>query len=421
MSTAGHKSDLFRESAVKAAQYRWFSPVPVITPSFALPTCVFAALAVASLGVAAVVIEVPDRVRATGVLLPSAGLLKVRAFRAGRVEKLRIANGEHVLPGQALMRLVSAERSPRNEPESAEQLASLKRELQLLHSSLEQELVKVESRRRSNRLRKELLERRLQAANVEQHARQRQAQVQQTRARRASLLAKDGLVAAQIADDLTATALQTQALVEGARQQVLALQDEIARLDEQFEQDSAMPGSLRTQVSIRKEALLREIATVEVRSAVIVTAPGVGVVAGLQVRAGSFVQAGQVMLTLYDATEPLEARLYVSANNAAMIRVGQRVELQLRAFPHQLFGTQSAVVTKVSVAAPPSREIDVLMSSSGPVFEVRAALESTSILARGDIWKLPPGTAFDAHLVRRRWPLYRWLWRSGQARDRSRA
>jgi membrane fusion protein len=95
-----------------------------------------------------------------------------------------------------------------------------------------------------------------------------------------------------------------------------------------------------------------------------------------------------------------------------MIKLGQLVELQLRAYPHQLFGTQTATITDISAAAIPIREIEIGVSFSGPVFEIRAALASANVIARGDNWRLPPGTLFDANLIRRRWPLYRWLLRS---------
>lgn len=412
MERASHAQDLFRKRAVNAAGYRWFSPVLIVTPPSALPSCVIALLAVACLVVAMVVIEIPERIRATGVLLPREGLLKVRARSSGWVEELSIANGAMVTRGQALMWVTDAQRAPERQPEAVERLASLRHELQLLDQSVDQELAAIESRQGLNQRRKKLIERRLLVAESEHDSRQHQAALQRSRSNRVAALAVDGLVAAQSADEMAASALQAHALGAFARQQVLVLQDELLRLDEQWQQDMQAPALLRTQASMRREALLREILASEIRSTVELTAPGNGVVSGLVVRAGSFVQSGQVILTLHDATDPLEARLYISADNAAMISTGQRVELQLRAYPHQLFGTQSAVITTVSAVALPAHEIAVSIPISGPVFEIRAALERTTISARGSVWQLPPGTAFEADLVRRRWPLYRWLLRS---------
>jgi len=418
MARSSTASGLFRSRATKAAEYRWFSPVLIVTPPAVIPTCVLAAVAMACLFAAVVVIEVPERIRATGVLLPSNGLLKVRARRSGRVENLRVANGEIVTKGQPLMWLIDGQRAPHSEPESVERLASLRRELELLEKSLEQDLAAIESRARLNRRRKELIESRLLVAEAEYVTREYQAELQEGRSKRVSTLATEGLVAVQSADQMAAGALQARAAGHVARQQVLALQDEAARLTEELQRDIAAPESLRTRIGIRREELQREISAVAVRSAMELTAPGNGIVAGLNVRAGSVVQPGQVILTIHDNTDPLEARLYVSADNAAMISTGQRVELQLRAYPHELFGTQSAVVTMVSAIALSAGEIGIATPLVGPVFEVRAALDATTISARGEVWALPPGTVFNADLVRRRWPLYRWLWRSGRAADK---
>ena len=418
MARSSTASGLFRSRATKAAQYRWFSPVLIVTPPAVFPTCVLAAVAVACLFAAVVVIEVPERIRATGVLLPSNGLLKVRARRSGRVENLRVANGEIVTRGQPLMWLIDGQRAPHSEPESVARLASFRHELELLEKSLEQDLATIESRARLNRRRKELIESRLLVAEAEYVTREYQAELQEGRSKRVSTLVTEGLVAVQSADQMAAGALQARAAGHVARQQVLALQDEVARLTEELQRDIAAPESLRTRIGIRREELQREISAVAVRSAMELTAPGNGIVAGLNVRAGSVVQPGQVILTIHDNTDPLEARLYVSADNAAMISTGQRVELQLRAYPHELFGTQSAVVTMVSAIALSAAEIGIATPLVGSVFEVRAALDATTISARGEVWALPPGTAFNADLVRRRWPLYRWLWRSGRAADK---
>jgi membrane fusion protein len=117
-------------------------------------------------------------------------------------------------------------------------------------------------------------------------------------------------------------------------------------------------------------------------------------------------------MTLHNPASRLEARLYLSPDNAGMISAGQRVELQLKAYPHQLYGTRSAIVRSVSATTIAADEIDAGLPFNEPVFEVRAELQDSAVMAGGRGWSLPPGTSFTADLVRRRWPLFRWLWRS---------
>jgi membrane fusion protein len=409
---AGDTRMLFRKTAVKAAQQRWFGPVLIVTPPSLTVAIWLAALATACLITAAVTIEIPERIRAQGVLLPSDGLLRVRASRSGWVDKLDIANGVAVSRGQALMWLTDAERAPLHQPETLERIASLRNELRLLDESMRQEIDAAADRELFGRRRLQLTRDRIAFAQQEYQLRLRQTELQQRRSKRLFALVADAAISAHSADEQSAATLEAQAAKDAAGQRVMALKDELAILDLQSLQDAATPLRLRTQAGIRRESLLREIAESQLKSVLEVTSPGDGSVAGLAVRAGSFVQAGQVLLTLHDPRDALEAYLYISADNAGMIKLGQSVELQLRAYPHQLFGTQSATITSVSAVAIPGHEVDSGIVVAGPVFEIRAALTSASIQARGDVWPLPPGTVFAADLIRRRWPLYRWLLRS---------
>ena len=57
------KPSLYRNSAIQAAGHRWFSAVSVVTPPTMLPAMIIALGALACLALAAVVIEIPERVQ----------------------------------------------------------------------------------------------------------------------------------------------------------------------------------------------------------------------------------------------------------------------------------------------------------------------------------------------------------------------
>lgn len=402
---------LFRTSAIRAAEYRWFSPVQIVTPPSAPIALTLAILAIGGLLLALIAIEIPERVRASGVLMPSQGLLKVRSRRSGWVDRLSVSEGANVVRGQTLLWLTDTQSAPDRGPETVTRIESLQNELLLAEQSVEQEIAGIEARRQYRHRRTKLLGSQLAAARSEHLVRRSQSSLQNDRASRIALLVAEGLLAEQSADDATIAALQAEATSQAAWQQVLALQDNLLLLERQSLEDAESPALLRMKARREREATLREIAESELRSATTVTAQINGLATGLSVRPGSYVQAGQVIVTLYDPADRLEAHLYVSADNAAMIKVGQRVELQLRAYPHQLFGTQAAVISSISAAARSDRENDLPVPVHGPVFELRARLESATVSARGVDWPLPPGTMFTADIVRRRWPLYVWLLR----------
>jgi len=406
------ETKLFRKQAAASLRRRWFGPVQLLTPPSAPVALGIAAVAVALLSVAIVTIEIPDRVRAVGVLIPVDGLLKVRASRAGRVERLAVRNGDTVGPHQVLMRISGGQRAPGREPELAVRIASLRRELKLLDEELRREIEAIGERALFNRKRVEFTKERVAVAKVELRTREQQAVLSEGQAHRIERLAESQAVADHVADESAAMALQAAATREVARQRVLDLRDEQLTIEQQLAHDRAVPAILRRQAGIKREAIERQIAASELMSAVEITAPGTGIVSGLAVRIGEEVAAGSVLLTLHDPGSPLEARLYLSPDNAGMISVGQRVELQLKAYPHQLYGTRSAIVRAVSATTVSAEEINAGLPFTGPAFEVRAELRDSAFKAGGRAWPLPPGTSLTADLVRRRWPLYRWLWRS---------
>jgi membrane fusion protein len=366
----------------------------------------------ALLGTAFVVVEIPDRVRTYGVLLPPEGLLKVKAPRSGRVERLPVRNGDTVLAGQVILRLSGMQRAPDREPELAARIASLRRELMLLDDAAARQAETAAVRARLNRRRLELIGERIEAAKAEAGNRQEQAAIAAARADRIGRLAAAQAIAADAAADSETTVLSSRASQLAAEQRVLALRDERLTVEQQLVEGVATTAAFERESGARREAILRQIATSELQSTLEITAPRGGVVSGLAVRVGEVVAGGDVVMTVHEPGSRVEARLFLSPDNAGMIRVGQQVELQLLAYPHQFFGTQRAVVTAISTVALPPEQTGADVPLQGPVFVVRARLARSEILVRRRSWPLPPGTAFQADLVRARWPLYRWLLRS---------
>lgn len=224
---------LFREQAAMSLRQRWFGPVQVLTPPSVWTALLVAAAAVGLLIGAAATVEIPDRIRTFGVLLPNDGLLKVRASRAGRVERLAIANGDRVHAGQVLMRLSGIQHAPGQEPELAARIDSLNREIALLDESLEREVAAAETRVDINRRRLQLTRERIRVAATEQRTRKQEAALYDGRARRVEQLATSQVIADHVADEVAATALQALATSQAVRQRMLSLQDELLTLQQQ--------------------------------------------------------------------------------------------------------------------------------------------------------------------------------------------
>lgn len=412
MSVKSLQLKLFRCEAIDASGRRWLGPVRVATPPGIGTVTVIAMLACGMLAVATIVIEVPERIRANGVLLPSGKMLKVRAERSGIVDQLFVGDGDLVSRSELLLK-ISGHRSTVPERSDLEQrVASLQRELALLDISEAGELSAVEEDIRVIRARLELTRQRLHAAGQEHATQRRQSEVAARRLRRIEALAEDAVVAAQYVDEQITVALKEESRTHVARQQVLALRAEVAAQERELESSTSEPELIAARSGMRREAMLRELSTLASQRTTDVTAPDGGEVVGLLVRDGSAVTAGQLLLSLIEPDSTLDAFIYIGVDNAGRVVPGQHVELQLHAFPHQVYGTIAAVVSSVSTVPLPAASLDLPIATQGSVFEIRASVDKTVISVAGERWELPVGAAFRADLIRERWPLYRWLTRA---------
>ncbi len=103
---------LFRSRCVSASRGRLLGQVCVVTPPTTTATLLIAMLSLTLLGAATYIVEVPQRTRAIGVLMPAGGLLKVIATDTGRITELAVSEGMTVTEGQLLLRITSDRNAP---------------------------------------------------------------------------------------------------------------------------------------------------------------------------------------------------------------------------------------------------------------------------------------------------------------------
>ncbi len=399
---------LFRRRALAARQRQWFAPVTIVTPVSATALMFAAACAALLLSFAVWAIEVPDKIRVSGVLLPRENFVEIRALRTGQVRQLQVDNGSLVEDGQALLVIHSATHAPDQDALAAEQIDSLERELQLLDAALQMQLSAIERRVDAGRSRRAALENRLQLANKEREMQKQIAGLQERAARRVATLASSMSVSQQQADEYRMASIRARVSEQQLASETVQLEADIDLLAAQLLDDEAEARQQRTGAAMRREALQREISRLRAGAAAEILAASSGQVAGVSVTEGSSVTAGELLMTLHQPASPTEVRLYVPASQSGRIKTGQEVRLKLDAFPEQLYGAQTAKVTGVSSVALAAEDLPVRLPLRGLVFEVRARTTgSDNVVAR-----LPPGTEVSADIVRHRWPLLSWLFSS---------
>lgn len=403
---------LFRRRSVSAARRRLLGQVCIATPPGTGATLLVALFSLIMLGVTAYGVEVPQRTRAVGVLMPAGGLLNVIATDTGRIAELAVKEGMTVSEGQLLLRITSDRNAPGGSPVAEARIRSLEAEHELMERAHARE--QHMKTRRASGLEQQIVltEGRMAKARVEAELQSSHIQLLERRFARLNVLAANGSLAEDVLVQERSGILNARAIGAGLERHMLQIRQESGTLQAQRDEIVAAGGLDQLRHDMERERLLRQIAQAEIEAGRVVLAPAAGIVARLKAKAGSTSRPGEILMTLYKGDGRLEAWLYLPSDKAGQLRAGQPVQLRLDAYPHEMFGTLTAVVSKVSNIALLASDLSVPLPIRGPVFEVRASISADSIDALGSSWPLAPGTSFKADVMRQRHRLYQWILRS---------
>ncbi len=409
---------LFRKRSVSAARHRLLGQVCIATPPSTSTTLLVALLSLILLAAVVYAVEVPQRTRAIGVLMPVGGLLKVIATDTGQITELAVKEGMAVTEGQMLLRITNDRNAPGRSPVSETQVRSLRAELELMERARTRERKMKSHRVLALDEQITLTRSRLAKAGVEVELQASQLRLLEQRFERMGVLAANGSLAEDLLTQERSGILHAKALSAGLERETLQISQELRALQTKRDETLEAAGLDQLHHDMERERMLRQIGKTEVEAGRVVLAPAAGTVARLNARLGSTSRPGQTLMTLYKAEGRLEAWLYLPSDKAGQLKTGQPVQLRLDAYPHEMFGTLTAVVSEVSTIVLLASDLTVPLPIKGPVFEVKASILDDSIDAMGSSWPLPPGTSFQADVIRQRYRLYQWLlralWNNGE-------
>lgn len=341
--------------------------------------------------------------------MPGDGFVPIAASAQGRVTEILVRENQRVRKGDILIRLsgdVSGDESL-----ARHQLASLSHELKLRNEGVEQHQAASDQRIELIETKVSTLKRQLASLRRELTARKVATAIADRRIRRASQLLDSGSVSLDQLDRVRESAVESEIAVLELQNRISQLQAGIETSLMEREAEVTSLNLLSLDHAVASEQLLRQIRSVQLALARRVIAEQDSVVSRLRVVVGESVQQGQPLLVLQTGDAELEAWLYVATSSGGTLRPGQRIDLRIDAFPHQIYGTQRAVVESVSATALRPAELRVPLAIHGPVFEVRARLLSREIVAVNNRWPLIAGLSFQADIVQDRYRLYRWMLR----------
>lgn len=398
-SPAPSPSPLFRPDAMKrlSSPDRLDVAARVVKPFSWVLLATTAVVLVTAL-VASVLVRVPVKVEAEGILLSPTGVRDIGATSAGQLKALLVRIGDHVAEGDGIAQI--------EQPD-------LKQEIELANAELREA--------REQLRQSEELQARAKAVQDELRNRQRASTTSSIGfAEKRIQLIKERLTATE---DLAAKGF-------APRQKVLDIQVELGSANEELNKLRSQMQQLEVEETSAANDREREKLAAQTRSAVaerklqqlqarlgrfdVVKSPYTGVVAELKVNEGELIERGGSLLTLIPdsgtgpvngsaggrRTIPLVATLYVPPQDGKRIQNGMTVQIMPAGIKREEDGFAKARVSSIStVPATQEGMTRVLknaklvqgLAAMGAPFEVKAALDLDPATPTGFEWSTPHG------------------------------
>lgn len=407
--------NLFRQQAIEHVIVRQYGTVILTRPfSHVLLTSVLVTLALLLIAFF-VFFETTRRATIQGMLVPTAGVIRVFSNQIGVIKEIRIKEGQFVREGEILF-VVSSERSTAD-PRSTEALISelLAQRRNSFHNELQQARAQAGHRRAALQQRAQDLQgeiRRLDNQALMQQ--QRVLLSEQTVARFAQLKATNFISAAQLQEREAELLDQRQRLLEIERIRS-ATQRDLASTQAE-EQDIAVQ-ALRDESALLRNAstLEQDLTENEARREILVRARQSGTITAIAANLGQTVGTATSLASILPEGNKLEAEMYVPSHAVGFIKPGMTAMLRYRAFPYQKFGQHRARVREVATTSVRPEELPTSAAAmpgaaqSESVYRIRLELDQQNVRAYGEAMPLRSGMLVDASVMLERRKLYEWV------------
>jgi len=297
---------------------------------------------------------------------------------AGRVERIAVANGDRVEPGQLVVQLSSD--SDRAEVRAANANIGVQR---AVLSNAEANL----SAARADQKRAEVEKKQAEAELARQNA---ELKLQAEELKRTQFLVKEGVQAQQQLDIQTSNYETAVASRNAAREAVAAAQTAIEAANDRIR---AAQATLQREGAAVNQAIAQLSIATENLQFTRVRAPIAGTVGDVNVKVGDFVSAGE-QLTTISADQRFDLRLSIPAERANQLRTGLTVELLAPEADQPLATGQ---ISFVSPQVDPASQAILAKAT----FAGRGNLRDGQFVRARVIWQRRPGLLVPAPAVSR--------------------
>ena len=402
-------ANLFRTTSLTNRQQRFLGEVVLAGPASTPFTVAIAGVCLATLITLTLVIQIPARLHAPGVLLPVGGLAMVGAEQGGVVGQVLVEAGATVAAGQPLITLMVDRRLEDGAGSFETRLESTARQTKMLRLRREQERVALEAKLESMRLRQSALQSTLVSLKERSRNTARQVELAHIDHRRLAELALEGHAALRDVEPAELRLLQAEVTLNELKSQQVEAQTAIERVTRDMAFETASFEAIDLNLAMESERLASQAVELDGLARRAIVAPMDGQVIDVLVSPGDMVTAGAVVASLHRPNSPIEARLYLSSLVAGRAEPGQEAVLKLPTFPSRQFGVLRGKLIEMTSTPMDPGAVRLVPNLLAPVYEARVELERQHLHAMGRRWSLRPGLSAEATIIETRRTLISWL------------
>ncbi|MBR8842596.1 HlyD family efflux transporter periplasmic adaptor subunit [Pseudoalteromonas sp. JC3] len=345
----------------------------------------------------------------SGHIVPSNGLIKIKATYSGILKDIIVDEGQSVQSGETIA-IVSRHNNMLEGGKLAEQLVN----------ELDQKRKLIELQKRIDENQETSEYKRLSAQQVEYENKISSLEKQISIQKQIESSEKIQLENMKL---LFSTNSISQVDFESKHQSYLAkkqhinlLEERLIEIESYLEQTKLrkleLPDLYKSKIlnlNIQLADINSQRAELDSSSAYVLTSPVSGKVAAINVKNGISVQSQLSIATIIPKNSKLEVELFVPSKAIGFVEKGQTVRIFYDAFPFQKFGSYTAKIISVTETILTPDDLSSQFNVHEPVYKARAELDHEYIKVGDRQFDLDVGMSLRANIVLERNSLIDWI------------
>lgn len=392
-------ANIFRDEAVAYQRQRLYGTVLLSESRLSRSFVALISILAFTLATSALLLQYPRAEMVKGIITTVPGSAKVYASRAGSIRDMLVTEGQEVVAGQILLRILVDASISSTSTVAGDSIRALDDQLSFARMQLEIEKLTTEEEER--RLNTAIEANRLELADIRS---QSIFQLEIVNSAQQLSTQIGPIVEKGYISRLEQEKRKQSLLLEQQRLQQLALQK--TTNEGHYQQFVAQIRRLKIDHSRKiadlkaaEQVLTQQRAKLRGDIDYVVLAPIKGRVAAVQASLGQTVDTRFPLLRIIPEGSSLEAEVYAPSRAIGFIRSNQEVRLMYDAFPFKKFGSYEGRIYEIAKYSNAPTDLDLPWKIDEPVYRIRVSIENSQPHALPRNITLTPGMTLQANII----------------------